>query len=174
MKDRNLLIAGPRIELHPIRDIDNDDMFIVLSDQEIKKTYMLPDFSNEEELNNFFIRLKNISNDISRFVYGIYLNDHIIGFLNEVSKDDNFIELGYFISSKHWNHGYATEALALAIDELFKMGYPNVEAAHFEHNLASGRVMQKCGMNKINKIEEIEYRNKTYTCIYYSIANPRL
>ena len=171
MLNRNLVLSDLSITLKPIIDNDRYDMGIILSDSLIKKTYMLPDFNNEEEIDKFFSRLKNISNDINRFIYGIYHNDHIIGFLNEVNKDDKTIELGYFISSKEWNHGYATKALSLAIKELFRMGYESVEAAHFEHNIASARVMQKCGMKKIDKIEMIEYRNITYKCIFYSISN---
>jgi ribosomal-protein-alanine N-acetyltransferase len=56
-------------------------------------------------------------------------------------------ELGYWITVPQWGKGYCTEAgralLAFAFDEL---GLHRVEARHFVRNPASGRVMQKLGM----------------------------
>ena len=104
-----------------------------------------------------------------RFVYGIYSTNKIIGFLNEVTSENDEIEVGYFIASKEWNKGYATEALKVAIEELFAMGYKRVVAGHFEDNPASGRVMQKAGMKLIEKEEIINYRNAEHRCLYYQI-----
>ena len=44
-----------------------------------------------------------------------------------------------------------------------------VEAAHFEGNDASARVMQKSGMKKIDKTETVEYIDGMHKCIYYEI-----
>ena len=56
-------------------------------------------------------------------------------------------ELGYWIGKPFWNRGYATEA-AVAI---IRYGFTSLElnriaSRHFTRNPASGRVMQKAGM----------------------------
>ena len=147
------------------------DMMLLIDNKDIKRTYMLPDFASEEEKEIFFYRLKAISENLDRFVYGIYLAKKVIGFLNEVSKTSDTIEVGYVIDPSYWNKGYATEAMQLAIKELFRIGYKHVKAAHFEENPASGRVMQKCGMKLISETEDITYRDKVHHCIYYQIDN---
>ena len=60
-----------------------------------------------------------------------------------------------------------TEALEAVLEDLLMLGYTCVRAGHFEENLASGRVMAKCGMSKIEYTDSLEYRGKVHTCIYY-------
>ena len=172
--ERNYILKGRRISLKPIEESSKEEMKSMLVNKEIKKTYMLPDFASNEELDKYFYRLKAITEKIDKFVYGIYLEDILIGFLNEVDKKDNKMELGYFLDPKYWNQGYASEALMLAIQELFRIGINTVKAAHFEGNNASARVMQKCGMSRTNEEEYIEYRGVNHRCIYYQIDKDNL
>lgn len=154
--------------LKPITKEDKNDLMRIVKDPLVKKSYMLPDFNDENEEEKFFEKLMNLSLNSDRFVYGIYL-DRFIGFLNEVSIENDEIEIGYFIDSKEWNKGYATEALKVAIEELFRIGFKRVVAGYFEDNPASGRVMEKSGMHKIDKVDVVEYRNKNHRCYYYAI-----
>jgi RimJ/RimL family protein N-acetyltransferase len=56
-------------------------------------------------------------------------------------------ELGYWIALDCWNRGYATEASRRLLDFGFEiLGLHRIEARHFLRNPASGRVMQKLGM----------------------------
>ena len=166
---RKQQLISDRLVLKSIEEKDKKDFMKIVKNEQVKKTYMLPDFSSEEEEEKFFKRLHDFSLDNNRFVYGIYSKNKIIGFLNEVSKNNSEIEIGYFIAPNEWNNGFATEALKTAIEELFRIGFDSVIAAHFENNLASGRVMQKCSMTKIEREETITYRNNSYRCVYYQI-----
>lgn len=168
MKSRNTILKGSEISLKVISLSDLNTLTDILLDSNVKESYMIPDMDKNDVI-NFSKRLMDLSNNLDLFIYGIYFNDEIIGLLNQVDLKDLEIEVGYFISSKYWNKGYATIALKLAIDELFRIGYKRVMAAHFENNIASARVMQKCGMRKIEKIEELEYRGILHKCIYYAI-----
>ena len=167
-------IITERLVLKSLRDSDMDNMLAMLKDSKINQTYMIPDFKSEEEAKKFFLRLKKASESEEHFIYGIFLNDEVIGFLNDVSIEGKEIEIGYFISSSHWNKGYASEAFKAIIDSLFELGFYRVVAAHFENNTASGRVMQKCGMTRFDKEEYIEWRGINHRCIYYEIINPNL
>ena len=169
MLKRKEQISTTRLVLKSITSQDKEDVIVLLDDPLIKKTYMIPDFVDQDAKEKFFLRLKDFSLDKNRFVYGVYLHNKFIGFLNDVAHNDEEVEVGYFIDSKEWNKGYATEALNAAIEELFIVGFKRVVAAHFEENIASGRVMQKCGMKKIDRTEIIEYRGVKHQCVYYAI-----
>ena len=169
MKTRKEQLLTTRLVLKPIEEKDKEDMLKIVNDPLVKKSYMLPDFANQLEADNFFKKLRDFSLKKEKFVYGIYSKNKIIGFLNEVSSDNEEIEVGYFIAPNEWKKGYATEALKAAINELFEMGYKRVIAGHFEDNIASGRVMQKAGMKMIDKTEIITYRNAEHRCLFYQI-----
>lgn len=56
-------------------------------------------------------------------------------------------ELGYWIGKPYWNRGYCTEAARAVVMYGFRiLGLNRVHACHVSHNPASGRVMQKLGM----------------------------
>ena len=56
-------------------------------------------------------------------------------------------ELGYWIGVPFWNRGYATEAASAVTKFGFdELDLNRIEAHHFTHNPASGRVMEKLGM----------------------------
>jgi RimJ/RimL family protein N-acetyltransferase len=60
------------------------------------------------------------------------------------------IEVGYRFLKEHWGHGYATEAaeasIAFGFDEL---GLDRIVAVALESNVASRRVLEKCGLREI-------------------------
>lgn len=146
-----------------------DAMLDILTSKAVAQTYMLPDFEKREDAIPLFQRLMTLSQGETKYVRGIYLEDSLIGYTNEVEIADGAIELGYVIHPDHWGKGYMTRALRIAISELFRMGYEEVVCGAFLQNHASIRVMEKAGMTKIDKIDLIEYRGKTHTCVYYSI-----
>jgi RimJ/RimL family protein N-acetyltransferase len=92
----------------------------------------------------------------------------LVGFLNDVEIENGAIELGYVIHPRFQGNGYATEALGIAIGELFHLGFQAVITGAFRQNAASIRVMEKNGMTRIEKTEPIEYRGKTHICVYYT------
>jgi ribosomal-protein-alanine N-acetyltransferase len=70
-------------------------------------------------------------------------------FIGVVSLIDRDVEssLGYWIAVPHWGKGYATEAVHRLIRHAFNARrLPSLNACHFAHNPASGRVMQKAGL----------------------------
>lgn len=164
------MIRTRRLFLKPYSDMDEDKMIELLTNEEIKKTYMIPDFNTKEEAVSMFEKIKLFSYSENHYELGIYLEDHLIGFINDVCMDDVKIELGYVIHPDFSNRGYAAEALAAAIEDLFQRGFKEVITCAFESNKASCRVMEKCGMKRIDREDDIFYQNKLQHCIYYSIS----
>jgi RimJ/RimL family protein N-acetyltransferase len=163
------VIKTNRLEIKPYQDTDQDAMIDLLTNQEIKETFMIPDFQTEEEAIGMFKRLLALSYSDDHYDRGIYLNHQLIGFVNDVEISDGVIELGYVINPIHKNMGYATEMLRAVIDELFRKGFRQIVAGAFEDNAVSIQVMLKCGMKKIAKEDDICYRGVLHHCYYYAI-----
>lgn len=159
-----------RLEIKAISEEDKEQVMDLLTDKTVAKTYMLPDYKFREEAEPLFRRLITLSNDDSRFVAGVYLDGHFIGMMNDPEIKEKKIEVGYAYLPAYYNQGYATEALQGAIRYLFERGFETVVAGAFSGNPASLRVMEKCGMKKLDFTEPIDYRGVTHTCIYYAIG----
>ncbi|MBQ8639014.1 MAG: GNAT family N-acetyltransferase [Lachnospiraceae bacterium] len=166
-------INTKRLIIRPLSEEDRESMTGLLTNAVIKKTYMLPDFGSEEEAVQLFERLRALSLSEEHYVGGICLSDQLIGFLNDVEQTKDSIELGYVISPEFHNCGFATEALGGVISDLFARGFFEVTAGAFEENRASIRVMEKCGMNRVEREEEIAYRGEVHHCVYYSIKKDK-
>ena len=71
-----MYIKTERLELKPLSDSDRDNMIELLTNSEIKKTYMLPDFENEEQTEKLFLRLKEGSVAEKVYQVGIFFGMH--------------------------------------------------------------------------------------------------
>ncbi len=162
-------IGADSLILRPFVDSDEEDVLSILLNDEVKKTYMLPDFDSREEAKGLFKRLQEMSLSDDRYVYAVTLDAKVIGIFNEVEKNGDTIEVGYAIHPYYKNQGFATMALCACIKELKRIGYKTVRAGYFEENIASKRVMEKCAMQMIDQTDEIEYRGKIHKCCYFQI-----
>ena len=169
MKTRQMVLKTRRLVLKALTDCDYLSLIQMATDPLVNATYMFPELKKEEEKQKLFARLKTLSQMSDAFLYGIYFNDELIGIINKVFADEATVEVGYFIKSTMWNQGFAQEALAKVIEELFALGFKVIKAGHFIENPASGRVMEKCGMHKTQETEDLTYRGQVHHCIYYQI-----
>lgn len=81
-------------------------------------------------------------------------------------------EIGYVLNPKYWGKGIIPEAVKC----LIKYGFENLNldliwCAHFDYNLKSKRVIEKCGFKyRFKKDEKLKLLdNKEVTILYYSI-----
>ena len=91
--------------------------------------------------------------------WGIVLREtgRVIGSIGYMSysPDHSTVEIGYSLSREHWGKGLMTEALSAVIDETFRvLDLHRIEAMHFTDNPASGRVMEKCGLQHEGHLRE--------------------
>ncbi len=161
------ITKSDRIILRLMTPADIYEGIQILMDKKVNRTYMIPDLT-VDGAKVLFYRLCNQGFG-NRYIRGVYRDNILIGFLNEVETSDSCIELGWVINPQFHNQGFATESVRTAIQELFLSGYQVVEAGAFPHNLASIRVMEKSGMKHIDKTERIEYRGNIYNCVFYAI-----
>lgn len=103
----------------------------------------------------------------------------VIGSICEEGKNlkHKTISLGYCYGSKYWNNGYASEVLRKVIEYLLlEQDFYLVEANHRSSNPASGRVMEKAGMNYDGTLRKrrIDLDGTRADMIYYSITKDEL
>lgn len=173
MKKKQRELRTARLLLRPYEESDRDAMVALLCNEEVKKTFMIPDFERREQAEALFEKLWQFSRSDDHFEYGICLHGRLIGFLNDCDIEDDSIEVGYVIDPAFRGRGYAPEALQAAITELFRMGYRQVTAEYFAENPASRRVMEKCGMHKLDTEEDVEYRGAMHHCFTYAIESAK-
>lgn len=158
------------LTLRPFCPKDQERMLELLTDNTVNQTYMLPDFEKKEDAIPLFEKLMGLSMDEGRFVRCISLEGTAIGFMNDVVVKDSSMELGYVIHPDSQGKGYMTQALKMAIAELFEKGFAKVFCGAFEENKASLHVMEKAGMQPMDFTEIIEYRGKEHLCLYRAIC----
>jgi RimJ/RimL family protein N-acetyltransferase len=73
-----------------------------------------------------------------------------------VGKADAYVDgtgvatnLGYVIGPAHWSNGYATEAVGAIVGHLFACGVVEVRATVGEGNVASWRVLERNGFERV-------------------------
>ena len=157
------------MKLRILTEADEAALLYLLTNDRIKQTYMLPDFPRQEDALPLARKLMQLSRESGRFVRGMEQDGILVGFLNDVEIEDGTVELGYVVHPDHWGKGCATASLKLAIEDLFCSGYREVLCGAFEENAASLRVMEKGGMQRIDKYDTIGYRGRAHRCLYCSI-----
>ena len=162
-------IKTERLCLCPIQEKDRPVLMELLTDDVVKKTYMVPDFPDREAAAGLADRLIQLSRQERPYVAGIYLGDALTGIINETDATEQEIEVGYALLPRYHNCGYATEALRGMIRFLFDAGFSEIIAGAFEENGASIRVMIKSGMKPIDRREKLNYRGKDHECVYCAI-----
>lgn len=80
-------IKTDRLEIKPYRVADRKRMAELLTNSEIRKTFMIPDFKTEEDLLYMIEKLYQFSLADNHFERSIYLEDSLIGFVNDVEID---------------------------------------------------------------------------------------
>ena len=165
-------IHTPRLRLGPVEEAQREAVIELITHPEVGKTYMVPNFTCRADMDRVYEKYHQLSHMPERFVYGIYLGDTLVGLMNDVCVENGTIELGYLVHPRHHNQGFATEALAAAIETLFRMGYPTVRTGAFPENRPSIRVMEKNGMTRLELTEDVEYRGQVYRCVLFEKQAP--
>lgn len=145
------IIKTDRLILRPLTDNDAAEMFKNWTwDSRVSKYCRWHPHKSIKETKELLKMYKRQAENGFDFRWGITLkkDNNLIGVIDVIdfSEDKKTAEVGYVLSFDCWNNGYLTEALKSVITELFNSGIEKVIADHHIENIASGRVMEKCGM----------------------------
>ena len=83
-------------------------------------------------------------------------------------------ELGYWIGVPYWGQGYCTEAAQALMTYAFEsLGLHKITSRHLVENPASGRVMEKVGMEREGKLKDEFWKGDTpHAVVVYGLINP--
>ena len=178
MKDFNQNIILETKDLY-LRYLSVDDKQAIFeninNDKDVLKYYVTTYYDKIEDFN--IERIINSFIETQKYIFAIVLKEsnEVIG--NILQCDNpievmNSVELGYAIGKKYWNKGYMSQALKAMIDFMFKNGVHKVWSCHIKENVASKRVMEKCGMiYEGKKVDDIYYHGKYHDTYNYYILN---
>src|SRR3712207_6486882 len=169
-------IETNRLILRKFKVTDSMDMFKNWgSDTNVNKYLSWPTHKNIKDAENIINLWMSQYEDNSTYIWVIELKDisETIGTISIVNLDNvnESCEAGYCLSSKYWNKGITTEAFKAIIKFLFEeVGINRICAKHDINNVASGKVMRKCGMVYEGTLREVQFRNNKFCSLaVYSI-----
>ncbi|PIF43569.1 RimJ/RimL family protein N-acetyltransferase [Chryseobacterium sp. 52] len=95
----------------------------------------------------------------------------IMGAIGLHDREDDKAELGYWMGRPFWNKGYVTEAAIALIDFGFQeLECNKIYATFFLHNPASGRIMEKIGMEQEALLKQhLKKDDEYFDIMMYSI-----
>jgi RimJ/RimL family protein N-acetyltransferase len=110
-------------------------------------------------------------NEPPRF-FAVTLEGQLVGSIGLVTKSDIYrknMEIGYFLSEKHWRKGIAVKAIKAATSYAFKdFDIVRVYAEPFADNTASCRALEKAGFHHEATLRRNVIKNEIIkdSCIY--------
>ena len=122
------------------------------SSDEVAKYVMWSKHKNLNVTKNLYKMWEEEYKNLDTYRWIVKLKDtkELIGTIDVASKkffEYGACEIGYCYGKKYWGFGYASEALRAVIKFLFEeVKMDVIYAEHMEKNIASGKVMLKCGM----------------------------
>lgn len=147
------VIDTPRLQLRRMNSRDAADVFAYSQDEQVARHVLWDAQRSIGEARAYLRYMQRQYRQNQPASWGIVLRDTgrligTIGFMS-YSEDHNSAEVGYSLSRDYWNLGLMSEALEACLRYAFEtMGLHRVEAQYELSNPASGRVMEKCGLQK--------------------------
>jgi RimJ/RimL family protein N-acetyltransferase len=127
------------VRLRPVVESDLEAFYEQQADPESVEMARVPPRDRDSHFPHWQAALANESTFVRTIEVGGACVGHVVAFLRDGVGD---IEVGYWIARSQWGRGVASEALAqfLALEPRRPL------VAHVAtHNLASRRVLEKCG-----------------------------
>ena len=143
------VLTTDRLILREVTMNDAEAMFKYSSNDNVSR-YLLWETHQTLEDTKALIEMAMESYEMRDFYHwGIEYNGQLIGTIDYVGLNDysGMGEIGYVLSEDYWNKGFVTEAAKRIIDFGFdELGLVRIQARCIAENVASSRVMEKCGM----------------------------
>jgi ribosomal-protein-serine acetyltransferase len=155
------------VKLRKLEMKDAERIYELLSQANILKSLLILKKTNKFNLNYEKNWIKQVLNEYkkknpNKLYFGIVVEGVLIGCIgaNKLDYGNEKAELGYWIGSGYQGKGYASQALKIFVDLLFKKFKLNrIEGSPFAYNKASHRVLEKTGFRLEGKRRKAMKRN---------------
>lgn len=147
LETKNLILR--KFKINDYKDMYNN----WASNEDVAKMAGFPVHKNSDvtkDLVKFWIEEYKEEN-VFNWVIELKSTGEIIGSITVVNKDlkNKVCEIGYNIGPNWWNKGYTTECLKVVLNYIFELDIFDVVTANcHSYNIASSRVLEKCGFKK--------------------------
>ena len=145
------VLETPRLILRPMRMRDARDIYAYSSDGQVARYVLWEPHRSLSETREYIRAIRRLyrAGLPSSWAMELRETNRVIGSIGFMwySPENHSAEIGYSLSRSFWNQGLATEALTRVIRSAFDdLHLHRLEAQYDVRNPASGRVMEKCGM----------------------------
>jgi ribosomal-protein-alanine N-acetyltransferase len=169
------ILKTERLELRRLSDNDKDTIFLLRSNESIKKYIDRPLINTIEEAIEFITRINNGIQEDKLIYWAISFkeNPELIGTicLWNFSSENQSAELGYELRPNFQGQGFMTEAINCVIQYAFKnIAIKTLEAYTHKDNLNSVRLLEKNGF----RLESHKIYEENLSFIIYSLTNKQV
>ena len=159
-----LKIETPGLLLRPFLEQDAGDVRSLAGNKNVSETTLnIPHPYDSGEAEKWISTHAGAWKNRTGVIYAIVerSSKDLVGAISLVKMVDGNAELGYWIGEPYWNRGYCSEAAKSLVQFAFeKLAVKNIMAEHLSSNPASGRVMQKLGMQHVNQTRKPDRNGK--------------
>ncbi|MBZ5498696.1 MAG: GNAT family N-acetyltransferase [Acidobacteriia bacterium] len=126
----------------------------IISDPQLTRTSDIPSSPSPDDTRAWIGRMKRLEELGTGQIFVILINDLVVGVcgLYGIDKASGSAELGFFVGSDYWRHGYASAGSSLLLmDGFVEMGLKSVRASCLTWNDGAKRVLQKLGFQALHE-----------------------
>ena len=169
-------IYTDRLILRRLKTSDAEELWYGLRNQPEFLYYTNKQAITLEEQKETFLTIEDKYQNPEYYNWVIVLKDTgaLIGMIHfRVIEVNDSVEFSYAIDNRYTKHGYMTEALKSVLDyALDKMQVNRIQGGCVVENVASRKVMEKCGMHFEGVLEKyIKLSDGYHDMRMYSIVN---
>ena len=147
------IIGTRRLILRPLRESDAAAIFALFNDWNVMRWLSSPPWPyTRADAENFVRAVLDPANDTAETAFAITLQDRLIGSIGlrrrpaSNLQSEAGLNVGYWLGTPYWRHGYMTEALRALVNHVFALsGADAIFCGAFAENRASLRVQEKAG-----------------------------
>ncbi len=153
------LLTSERIRLRGFRVEDLDGLYALYSDPAVTRYWSFPAWTQRAQAETLLQHVIESRSAEKILCWAIAENecDHLIGSLTlfNINRAQGRADIGYALHSAQWGHGYAQEALALALGHAFDvLQLRRVEADIDPRNTASCKLVEGVGFRQEGLLRE--------------------
>ena len=168
LKDK--ILHSERLSYRLLEEKDKAPLRRLLSDKSVTESAGFLPARTPNEFDAFFGSLTQYNTGIA-----ILKDNTLIGYIHvnkyrsddEAYKNKSCVSTGFVIGKGYQNQGYATETLT-TVTKYLKSVFDYCFADHFEGNLSSKRVIEKCGYRYVEEYSLFfDELGRKMTCLSY-------
>ena len=174
------VLVTDRLVIRPVKRQDAKDIFAYAADPDVARYVLWEPHRSVADTKRYIRYIRALYRRGLPASWAVTLREsgRVIGTIGLMwySESNSAAEVGYSFSKSFWNRGYATEALRAVTDSVFtSLPVNRLEAQHDIRNPASGRVMEKCGMQKEGILRQrIRNKGEFIDTVLYSLLRSDL